>query len=215
MIQLILVRHGETDWNKEGRYLGSTDLPLNKKGLQQAAETTLSLKVCKPNFLYSSDLIRAKQTAKEIEKVSSLSSCFDKRLREINFGFWEGKTYAELSSREKALSASWFNDPSNITIPGGEPWREFQSRVLSFVQEIISQHQKEKVIVVSHGGPIKIIIAHFLGISGSKVSHLQINTASINVVDIYGQKGFLKLLNWRQKIKRLRGKKVKRGRKTP
>lgn len=199
-MQLILIRHGETDWNKQSRYLGNTDLPLNEKGLQQVAEIASLLKTFQPNVLYSSDLIRANQTARLIEKIFSLPLHTDKRLREINFGLWEGKTYAELSDKERVLSANWFNDPNSITIPGGESWQKFQSRVLAFLQEIIPQHRNEKVIVVSHGGPIKIIIAHFLGVSGSKISHLQISPASINVVDIYDQKGFLKLLNWRPKL---------------
>lgn len=206
-MQLILVRHGETDWNKQGRYLGNTDLPLSEKGLKQAAELASFVRICDPACLYSSDLIRARHTASGIEKSLSLSSScvVDRRLREINFGSWEGKTYAELSSREKALSDDWFTDPGSITVPEGEPWREFQNRVLSFVQEIIAIHQEGKIIVVSHGGPIKIIIAHFLGIASSKISRLHISPASISIVDIYGEagEGFLKLLNWSPDVKHI------------
>ena len=194
-MQLMLIRHGETDWNSTGRYLGQTDVPLNHRGKGQARDVSLRVKEFKPDYLYSSDLQRAQETARVLETNLSLPVQTDRRLREIDFGYWEGKTYHELSPEDKKVSNDWFSEPETVRLPGGEAFSTFKNRVLAFSKELLLTHQGEKVVVVTHGGPIRVLITHYFSMPTGYASRLQIEPATLNRIDFFGLLGFLRHLN--------------------
>ena len=148
--ELWLVRHGQTDWNLEGRYQGQADIPLNQTGMEQARLLSLSLHEVSFSAIYSSDLKRARLTADYLSAIFNLPVRIDRRLREINQGEWEGQLISEIRKRyrtqlpsgEKAI----FMQP-----PGGEAVLEVAERMQEAANEMAYNHRGEKVLVVSHG----------------------------------------------------------------
>jgi broad specificity phosphatase PhoE len=146
---LLLVRHGETDWNREGRVQGHSDVPLNDTGRAQARALAEQLATEQVDAVYSSDLRRARDTAREVARASGHAVTTTSALREKHFGSWEGLTHDEILSRDaNALSGPWSD---------GEPREEMADRVLDALREIAARHEGETVLVVSHGGPLRAV----------------------------------------------------------
>lgn len=151
MTDIILIRHGETLWNRERRMQGQTDTPLSDTGRAQAAALGERLASSPFVALYSSDLARARDTAHAIAQRTGRDIVLDGRLRERRFGVFEGLTYAEMSARHpEAFQRFQSRDPDYV-IPGGECAREFHLRSLACLTEIAERHEGEQVAVVTHG----------------------------------------------------------------
>ena len=151
MTTLLLARHGETEWNRELRIQGSSDIELNALGRQQALELAEELAGIPLDAIYSSDLIRARATAEAVAATHGLEVREDPRLRERSFGSWEGLTRDDIS----ALPEGSHHD--------GETDDEVRERVLEAVQAIADAHPGEQVLVVSHGGALNALWHHALG----------------------------------------------------
>jgi broad specificity phosphatase PhoE len=149
---LVLVRHGETDWNRERRVQGQTDVPLNETGRSQALALSAELNGRSFAAVYSSDLVRAYETATILAEPRSLVVTPVPALREKHFGSWEGLTDAEVLRRfPHALAGPW----GDAETPG-----EVSTRVVAAVSEIVAAHTGEAVLVVTHGGPIRALLRH-------------------------------------------------------
>jgi broad specificity phosphatase PhoE len=153
---LLLVRHGETDWNREGRWQGQSDTPLNEVGRKQAAR--LAAELDGVDVVYSSDLARARETADILAARLGLPVRVDRRLRERSFGRWEGKTGPEIEAEFATEHARWVAGVG-AGAADAEPPAEFAGRVRAFVQEVLERHPDETVLVVAHGGSIRVIHA--------------------------------------------------------
>lgn len=164
MFNLILIRHGETLWNIERRFQGQKDSPLSGQGIVQADLVAQALSKRKINAIYSSDLSRAWLTAERIGKPHNLEPHSDQRLREIHFGIWEGLTRQEVLTRYGDLYEARFKDYLNVRVPEGELPQELLARFHGFLDEKISQHQNQTIIIVSHGAALRLIIASLLHI---------------------------------------------------
>jgi alpha-ribazole phosphatase len=151
MTQLYLVRHGQTDWNVEGRYQGQADRPLNAAGRAQAAGLSQQLAGIRFAAAYSSDLGRAKETAAILVALTGLKVQLDPRLREINLGEWEGQLMTEIVARYPATWAERLHDPLHAHAPGGESVAEVAVRVAEAATDIARAHPAGPVLVVSHG----------------------------------------------------------------
>ena len=153
---IAIIRHGQTAWNKEGRVQGQCDIGIDEKGLSEAEQSGRYLLLTEQySALYSSDLRRTMQTAGIISSVLGLSIEVDSRLREIAAGKWEGIIYAEVSRKERSALSS---DPHNYRFPGGETWKEVEVRTQKALSEIVLNHIGERVVVVTHGGPIRSVL---------------------------------------------------------
>ena len=151
MTQLILVRHGETLWNREKRMQGQTDTVLSETGRQQAAALGRRLSSTAFAALYSSDLVRAWHTARAIADQTGREIVADSRLRERRFGIFEGLTHDEIGERyPHELACFQSRDPDYI-VPGGESAQAFHARCLPCLREIAERHRGEEVVVVTHG----------------------------------------------------------------
>jgi len=128
---LILIRHGLTIWNHEFRYQGHTDIELSEEGVKQAQALQKRLAGEKLDAIYSSDLSRAVQTASIIAKPHRLELITDSRLREVNFGVWEGLNFKEIESRYPDLLKTWLEAPHNLEIPQGETFMAMHDRALT------------------------------------------------------------------------------------
>ncbi len=165
MTEFWLVRHGQTEWNLTGRWQGqATDAPgLNDTGLAQALTIHEQLKGIEISTIYSSDLLRARQTAELVAQPLGLSVTLEPRLREINLGVWEGMPSDEIEAKYPKELSERARNPFNTRAPDGESPREVADRVLSAVNEIASKHRNESILIVAHGISLAVIICHSEG----------------------------------------------------
>jgi broad specificity phosphatase PhoE len=152
MTEILLVRHGETDWNLEGRVQGHTDRPLNETGRRQALALAERLVLEKLDAVYSSDLARARDTAALIAARHGLDVIEATDLREKDFGSWEGLTATEILAR--------FPDADRGEWGDGENSAEVAARVVAALMQIAAAHLGGRVVVVSHGGPMRAALTH-------------------------------------------------------
>lgn len=151
MTRFCLVRHGQTDWNLQGRYQGQSDVSLNEKGLAQARMLAEELKAHHFAAVYASDLKRARETAQIIATVFQLPITFDSRLREINQGEWEGQLVEIIQARYANLWEQRRVDPASVRPPGGETVGEVAQRVCAAMNGIARLHPGASAVIVSHG----------------------------------------------------------------
>ncbi|MDX6402179.1 MAG: glucosyl-3-phosphoglycerate phosphatase [Gaiellaceae bacterium] len=162
MTTLLLVRHGETDWNREGRWQGMSDTSLNELGRDQARALASSLDGT-VDAVYSSDLTRARETAEILAGKLGLEVRLDPRLRERGFGSWEGLTTPEIEERFAETHRLWRAGESSGA-EDAEPFEAFSERIEAFLGDVVEQHPGEEVLVVSHGGSIRAIHALATGL---------------------------------------------------
>jgi len=158
---LLLTRHGETDWNRDHLWQGHTGPPLNETGRRQAAQ--LAAQIGRVDAVYSSDTVRAHETALILAEPHGLPVETDPRLREVNFGLWEGLTRAEINERFGGAFTRWLSG-ENPTPDGGECDEAMAERVLDALSEIAARHPQARVLVVTSGGPIRAVEARLRGI---------------------------------------------------
>ncbi len=160
----MLVRHGETGWNKVRRYQGHIDIPLGEAGLAQSEAVAQALANQRWDALYSSDLLRAMQTAQAIEAATGLQPVPDARLRERHLGVLQGLTYNEFASRHPEALRQFYSDDADWIVPGGESQRQAFDRVSSACAEIAEAHAGGRVLVVTHGGCLGYMLKWVLGL---------------------------------------------------
>jgi broad specificity phosphatase PhoE len=157
MTTLYLIRHGQTPWNVEGRYQGQSDPPLTEKGRQQAQTTTAKLAEVGFDAIYSSNLIRARQTADALSQATGLPVWLDPRLQEINQGQWQGVLIDDIRAGWPDALHGWEADPWRHHPPGGETLQQVQTRLFAAINEIIARHPQDTVAVFSHKLPIALL----------------------------------------------------------
>ena len=156
---IYLVRHGQTQWNVDRLIQGHTDTTLTKEGEDQAHKQRVMLKEIIFSKVYSSDLIRAQRTAEILNLERKLALQTTKMLRERNFGIYQGKTMEEGKKRLWELLAHYSADP-HIKESGVETNEEVIGRAITFLREISVAHPGEKILVVTHGGIIRLLLIH-------------------------------------------------------
>ena len=158
---IVLARHGETDWNRDGRFQGHLDPPLNERGRTQARELAESLARFDIAALYSSDLRRAAETAEIVGARLGLVAAADAGLREIDVGAWSGLTVDEISARFPDAYARW--RAGQLDAHGGETREAFSARVVGSVLRAARDHPGGRIAVVAHGGVIRTVQRYVLG----------------------------------------------------
>lgn len=163
-MQIILLRHGATDWNLQGRCQGATDLELNATGLRQAAAVAADLSGETIAAIYASNLKRAVQTAAIVGQTHNLAVVVEERLRELDHGKLEGLTFAEIHSAMPEFLRQWRERPAEVLIPGGERLIEVEARVWEGMERIARRHRPdETVVIVSHHFPIAALLCRITG----------------------------------------------------
>jgi ribonuclease H / adenosylcobalamin/alpha-ribazole phosphatase len=196
ILRLFLVRHGETADNVDMRYLGTRDSALTENGRAQATQLAAALSELPIDLIYSSPLARASATASEIQRTCGVQMKLDPRLAEGSFGSWEGMTRAQVKKLDKenaAQLARWETDAS-IAPPGGESFESLGRRAISLVEDLQREWTKASVVLVSHVGPIKALIAAGLNLPPVAVSRFFLDPGTISVVD-WGKTPLLRLFN--------------------
>ena len=185
-MRLILVRHGETAWNREGRFQGQSPVGLSEKGILQAKETARALAALKPTALYSSPLPRALMTAQEISNEVSLDVVPLEGIKEVHLGKLEGITGQEMRSRYAQFYSTWRRDPSQAAFPEGESMWQLQDRAWKAIVGLENVHPNGAVVVVSHNFAIRTILCRFMGLPLSQFHRLRVDLASIGVLQANG-----------------------------
>ena len=185
--RIILVRHGETDWNKEGRFQGQIDIPLNEVGKNQAQKASNYLKSIDFNKAYSSSMSRPFETAKIIlGKKSTLNILKIDELSEISHGLWEGKLEKEIKTTWPEMLNKWHQEPENVIMPEGESIEDVSKRSLNAWQNICKNQNKNDItLVVAHDAVNKTLICNILGLSYSQIWTIKQGNGGITVIDIF------------------------------
>jgi broad specificity phosphatase PhoE len=163
-MNLILIRHGETDWNRIGRCQGVADIVLNENGKRQAKELAESLKNHDIKAVYSSHLKRAHETAQEIAKHHSLSVQVDPDFQEMNQGDLEGLTFPDIRDRYAEVLKQWRESPETLRLPNGESLLEVQERAWEAFEKVHKLHLGETVVAVSHNLTIITLLCKITGV---------------------------------------------------
>lgn len=184
MLELVLVRHGQTDGNKEGIYYGWLDLPLNELGKAQALKIREKIKDMKFEAIYTSPLLRALDTTRRIKPDQDTPILLSEGLKELHFGEWEGMTYSEIQEHFPQLWEEWCKDWVDFRFPRGESFRQVYQRVTCEIDHIIQTHHHGKVLVVTHHGCIRGIISYLLGTGMEGYWRYKIKPGAISRIEI-------------------------------
>ena len=191
----LLVRHGETDWNRSGRVMGDQPVPLNHAGERQARELASLLSGAKIARIYSSPVLRALQTAQILCEGLQAGIVQAPGLSEIGVGAWMNRFWKELA--DDPVKRDWYTRPDDARPAGGETLREVQQRAVSAVQEILSTGADGHSLFVSHADVIRTILAHYLRIDLVLLRNMKIDHASATALEITPQGNQLLFLNYR------------------
>ena len=195
--ELLLIRHGETDWNRALRFQGQVDIPLNAIGHTQAQRVRdhlLQSDWAQAVQLHSSDLLRARQTAEPLASALPRDCHPRSGLREQNFGVFDGLSAHEIQAQHPALWTQWRRFDADFALPNGESTRQFHARVMADLQDIARSHVGERVVVVTHGGVLDMVwrSVHQLSLSGPR--ECDIPNAGLNHVRM--AQGRLEIVAW-------------------
>ena len=196
MTRICLVRHGETDWNAQGRLQGHIDVPLNATGLAQARATAANLAGQRFVALYTSDLQRAHQTAAEASRALHMEALPDPRLRERNYGRFQGLTYAEAQARYPEGYRRFQERDTAFAFEDGESLGDFAARIHTALEALAARHAGGQILVVTHGGVLDIAHRMTSGKSLSCPRDFTIPNAALNWIEFAGA-GW-RLLAWAQ-----------------
>jgi alpha-ribazole phosphatase len=194
MARLLLIRHGITKLHENDRFWGKTDVPLSNAGIKQAGQLRERLANEKITAVFSSTLNRARSTAEIIAGGHKVKVVAYKELCECNFGFVEGLTYSEIKHTYPALAeelSSW----KFVSFPGGETLEQLNGRVKTFVKTLDALKPTDTAAIVSHGGPLRLIICNLLGIDILHWQQIRIDRASLTIMETYPQVAILCSLN--------------------
>ena len=180
MKELLLIRHGQTDWNTQGRVQGGGD--LNNIGIAQSNLLATVLQNSQASTIYTSPSKRTHQTAVIIATALSLEVNTTPLLKDIDYGVWSGALLADLIKDDPDLFEQWEKDPSSVTFPEGESLLDLRTRISVFMDEITEKHSSDTVVVVTHESPIISMLAVALDIPDSSHRNFHADNASLTVL---------------------------------
>ncbi len=184
MTRFILVRHGQTEWNRVERFRGRADVPLNDLGLAQAEATAQQIAArWKPVAVYSSPLSRAVKTAEHIAGQFGLPVQIAPGLADIDYGEWQGLAPDEVKERWPDLHEAWYHRPQTAHIPGGETLEDLRNRGMALVEELTVRHADQTVVLVGHTVINRIILLGVLRLPNDRFWRLKQDTCAINVFE--------------------------------
>jgi broad specificity phosphatase PhoE len=180
MLEIILARHGETDWNAERVFRGRADIPLNDTGVRQAELLGEYLSRETIDIVYSSPLQRALKTASSVAAPHGLDVNVVTNLYDIDCGEWQGLSVEKVEAGFPGLYQDWLDTPEQVRLPGGETLEDVRARVMPFIQDVVIRCGEGRVVLVSHRLVFKVVICALLGLSNSSVWCFQLDTGGIS-----------------------------------
>jgi len=205
MVKIILIRHGETDWNKEQIFRGRIDVALNEVGLAQARAVQKFLKDVQISAIYSSPLSRALETARVVGEGRNCEVKIEEGFIDINFGRWQGISHQKVKEEYKELYEMWLNKPQMVTFPEGESLEEVQRRSMKALEKVIKKHPEETLAIISHRVLNKVLLCSILGLELSHFWYIKQDTCALNRFEYKDDKYYLTLLNDTCHLKKVKG----------
>jgi broad specificity phosphatase PhoE len=196
MPTIVLVRHGETDWNRSGQIMGERPVPLNQQGEAQAQRLASLLKDRPVHALCSSPVARALQTAQILASALQVPVTIDRGLTEIGVGQWEGRFWKDLA--DEIVRQNFYRDPLEARPPGGETLSEVQARAVATVERVMAGASEGAgpLLFVSHADVVRAILAHYLRFDLQTVRQIRIDHASLTALHLNGNTVDLLCLNY-------------------
>ncbi|MDD5093049.1 MAG: alpha-ribazole phosphatase [Dehalococcoidia bacterium] len=200
MARFILVRHGETEWNRQLRYQGQSDIDLNETGIRQAQELGKRLAAEKIDFIYASDMKRAVKTAEIIASRHNGAGSIQETalLREMDFGDFEGLDWEEMKQRfpdRLTERMAWRNRAADVCAPNGESLSHVAERVKEFIKVLEAHGEDDSILIVAHGGPLQVLLCELLGIGLDHWWQLRLSNAALAILDTHEWGTSLTLFN--------------------
>jgi len=187
MTTVILVRHGETEWNRVERFRGRADVALNEAGVRQAEATAARISTLwRPAAIYSSPLSRARRTAEAIAAPLSLPVRIHEGLWDVDYGQWQGLSPDEVNQRWPEELRTWYQAPQRAAIPGGESLDQLRARCAGTLAQIVDAHPQDTVVMVGHTVINRVLLLHVLALGNDRFWHLRQDTCAINVIEAEG-----------------------------
>jgi broad specificity phosphatase PhoE len=184
MTRIILVRHGQTEWNRVERFRGRADVPLNETGLAQAEATGRRIaSMWQPVAVYASPLSRAVKTAEAIARSFALPVQVHPGLADIDYGLWQGLTPDEARARWPEIVEAWYTAPHTVHIPGGETLADLRTRAMATVNDLAARHSGQTLGMVGHTVINRIILLGVLGLGNDRFWRIRQDTCAINVFE--------------------------------
>ncbi len=196
-MRFILIRHGETEWNKTGQYQGQADIPLSERGRAQVAALGKRFENISVDAVYASPLSRAYDTARAIAEPKGLPiQCMD-GFKELNFGEWDGLTKEQLTEQFGDPFVRYRTEPFHYPMPGEKSLSRARLRVGSALEDIkeIYRHTGKTVVVAAHGGILKLAIFHLLDMGSRLYRCIELDNTSLTVIDVEEDRCILRVLN--------------------
>ena len=181
--EILLVRHGRTDWNDVHRFQGRTDIPLNAAGLAQSEKVATRIEGWQADVVYTSPLTRARQTADVIAARLKKNPIVIEELTEVDFGSWEGAYFRTLLEKKDESLLKWIADPFSNAPPGAEEWDSIRQRAERVVNSVLDSGHKH-VVIVSHGGIIRALLVVFLNFDPHTVWKIKSSNCSLTGIEV-------------------------------
>jgi broad specificity phosphatase PhoE len=181
--RLILVRHGETEWNRAARFQGWQDIPLSAEGRMQAEKSARALAACGATAVVASPLARARETAEIVAKPHRLAVTVAEAFKEMSFGVWERLTVADVMARFPAQHRTWREAPHTVRFEDGEDLETARARALAGVAELRRAHDGGTIVVVSHGLVVRLIVLDALGLGPDRLRAVHATPAGITEIE--------------------------------
>jgi len=194
MTKIILVRHGQTAWNKEEIFRGRIDIDLDETGLEQSRLLARALSKFQINAVYSSPLKRALNTAIPVANYLQIEVSIDDHFIDMNYGRWEGKSCNEIKETFITLYQKWIKDPHLLKIPDGETLDEVRRRTVTRLYQLLDKHKEETIVIVSHRVVNKVLICALLGLDNSSFWRIKQDTACFSIFN-YEDNNFILTLH--------------------
>lgn len=179
-----LIRHGETQWNREGRYQGATDIALSPEGRAQAKLVAKRFRYLPLDAIYVSPLQRARQTADAIAEETGLTPIVDEHFKEINFGEWEGHSIPQLTEKYGQAYLDFYENPFEHPFPGEGSFAKVTERSVAGFEELLRRHPGERIAIVSHGGLLRVLLVAVMGMDLNFYRKTWMTNTSITTVDV-------------------------------
>ncbi|MEA2037878.1 MAG: histidine phosphatase family protein [Nanoarchaeota archaeon] len=195
MTRVILVRHGETDWVKEDKYQGNSDIPLNERGIDQAKLVADRLKDEKIDITYTSELSRAIRTAEEILKFHSVKLIKNKEINERGYGKWEGLTKKEVQEKYPGDFDEYQKNRYPTRPTAGESFVDIRNRVEPFIKKIVEENKDKNILIVCHNGPLRVILGILMNYTNEKIASLYFGITSLTIINLSGEEPTLEVVN--------------------
>jgi broad specificity phosphatase PhoE len=184
--RVLLVRHAQPEEDARGRCYGRLDVRLSDKGRTHARR----LSDLASDVVYTSPRRRARETAEVLG-----TALVDERLRELDFGELEGRTYDEIALERPELYRRWMEEPTRVRFPGGEGFEDLHTRTCAALAELRAAHDGETIAVVTHGGVVRAALAEALGLPTARVFALDVGYCRVSVIDWFGEDAVVRLVN--------------------